>query len=71
MESALAAMNRQDWASLRTFLHPYIHWTTAKGGRLRGRVTVLTMLAAGDIPGIPSDYEIRDGQVYRWTEPQR
>jgi hypothetical protein len=61
-------MGRQDWDRLRAVLHPYMHWTTAGGERLRGRVNVLAMLAARSVPAAPSEYELRDGQIYRWTE---
>jgi hypothetical protein len=66
--AALVAIERQDWDRLRPTLHPYLHWTAADGARLRGRVKVLAMLATSPISAAPSDFEIRDGQIYRWTE---
>jgi hypothetical protein len=69
VEAALEAIERQDWDRLRLVLHPYLHWTSADGARLRGRVNALAMLAASPVSEAPSHLEIRDGQIYRWTEP--
>jgi hypothetical protein len=69
--AALEAIERQDWDRLRLILHPYLHWTAADGVRMRGRVNVQGMLAASPVTEAPSDFEIRDGQIYRWTEPPR
>jgi hypothetical protein len=70
VESALEAMRRRDWDRLLTILHPYIRWSAADGERLRGRRNVLAMLATSSVPAAPSDYELRDEQIYRWTEPR-
>ena len=70
VEAALEAIERQDWDRLRLILHPYLHWTAADGVPMRGRVNVLAMLAASPVSEAPSHFEIRDGQIYRWTEPE-
>ena len=65
----LDALARDDRALLRQLLHPYLHWT--EGGRtVRGRTRVLDHLAAHPAAGPPVSYELRDGQVYRWTGDQ-
>jgi hypothetical protein len=69
VEAALEAIERQDWDRLRLVLHPYLHWTSADGAQLRGRVNVLAMLDASPVSEAPSHLEIRDGQIYRWIEP--
>lgn len=63
---ALGAIERGDATVLRRLLHPYLHWTDG-GVRLRGRVNVLAHLAAHPVTGPPAAYELRDGQIYRWT----
>ena len=43
----------------------YIHWTS--GGRtIRGRNNVFALLASSP-PDVPAGYEVRDGQIYRWS----
>ncbi len=64
--AAHAAMAARDWANLRLMLHPYLHWTEADGGVLRGRNNVLAMLERVDVPAPPSAVGLRDGQIYRW-----
>jgi len=70
VQDVLDALERRDWAALRPLLHPYLHWSDADI-RLRGRTNVLSHLAdrpsAERPPGPPDAYELRDGQVYRWT----
>jgi 16S rRNA G966 N2-methylase RsmD len=68
VEFALEAMGSQDWVRLRTMLHPYVRWTAADGMLLRGRLNVLAMLATSSEQAAPSDYEIRDEQIYRWMQ---
>ncbi|GAA4589429.1 hypothetical protein BJY16_008892 [Actinoplanes octamycinicus] len=64
----LAAAGRDDRPALIQLLHPYLHWT--EGGRtLRGRTNVFARLAAGPPPEPAASYELRDGQIYRWTAP--
>ena len=65
---AAVAQGRPDDAKL--LLHPYLHWTTPAGGTLRGRDTVLALLADLAASGAeltrPALAELRDGQIYRW-----
>ena len=67
-QAAQAAMVERDWDSLRLLLHPYMHWTTADGTRVRGRVKVMELLLT-EPPAVPITVELRDGQIYRWQEP--
>jgi len=62
------ALHRRDAAALRLLLHPYLHWTE-DGRTIRGRNRVLERLTAGSMPAPPASYELRDGQIYRWTAP--
>ena len=53
----------------KLLLHPYLHWTDRDGVRTRGRVKVLALLRSRDSAlEPPSAIELRDDQVYRWTE---
>lgn len=65
---AVAAIEDRDWNRLKLLLHPYLHWTGPDGQTVRGRVRVLGQL--GDCPptGPPAQYELRDGQIYRWVQ---
>ena len=65
---AVAAIADRDWARLRPLLHPYLHWTGPDGQVTRGRAQVLRLLGDGPPAGPPARYELRDGQVYRWTQ---
>ncbi len=67
VEDARRAIAARDWERVRALLHPYLRWTCADGTVVRGRRQVLAMLAGGEAPGPPSAWELRDGQVYRWT----
>ena len=59
----LDAAARDDRAALVRLLHPYMHWT--RGGRtIRGRNRVLADLSE---LSEPAGYELRDGQIYRWS----
>ena len=69
IEIAYAAMVEQDLDRLRLLLHPYLHWTRPDGSLVRGRTKVLAMLDSLDPPARPAAYELRDDQIYRWTEP--
>jgi hypothetical protein len=62
----LAAVERQDRAALKTLLHPYLHWSEPRT-QIRGRTQVFARLAAPPAPVPPDTYELRDGQIYRWT----
>ena len=68
VEGFLAAAGQQDSQRVTLLLHPYLHWTTTEGQTLRGRRRVMERLAAGPPPAPPSSFELRDGQIYRWTE---
>jgi hypothetical protein len=59
-------VERQDRDVLRRVLHPYLHWTE-DGVTVRGRQKVLARLADRPVVCAPASYELRDGQVYRWT----
>ena len=60
------AIERQDWDALRWMLHPYIHWSD-HGEKMRGRSKVMAHLTAHPVAIAPASYELRDGQIYRWT----
>ena len=66
--AACEAMLAQDWDALRLLLHPYLHWTTAEGARVRGRTKVMERLQNAAPPGEPYAVELRGGQIYRWQE---
>ena len=69
VRAAHGAMSERNWDALRLMLHPYLHWTTADGDRLRGRTNVMARLQATAPPTEPIAVELRDGQIYRWQEP--
>jgi hypothetical protein len=64
--SCLDAVAHRDWVTLRAILHPYLHWTEGSV-TIRGRTKVLAHLAEHPVSDRPRSYELRDGQVYRWT----
>jgi hypothetical protein len=66
IDELLRALAARDWPGVRLLLHPYLHWTE-DGTTLRGRNLVLQRLADGPPPAPPGSYELRDGQIYRWT----
>jgi hypothetical protein len=66
VRDAVAAVESRDWDVLKLLLHPYLHCTDG-GVTIRGRVKVLAHLAAAPAVGAPEEYELRDGQIYRWT----
>jgi hypothetical protein len=66
VRTALDAIERRDWERLKPILHPYIHWSD-RGATTRGRTKVLAHLAANPAAVAPTHYELRDGQIYRWT----
>jgi hypothetical protein len=64
--AAWNAMDAGEWDRLQPLLHPYL--TFADGPvRLRGRRGVLEHLRTHPTPRPPSEVEVRDGQIYRWT----
>jgi hypothetical protein len=64
--AAWAAIDAEDWSELKPLLHPYLHFTDGDL-TLRGRNQVLAHLRSHPTPKPPTEVEIRDGQVYRWT----
>jgi hypothetical protein len=66
VRQVVAAIEGRDWETLRRVLHPYLHWTE-DGVTVRGRQKVLARLADRPVVRVPASYELRDGQVYRWT----
>jgi hypothetical protein len=60
----LGAIDDADWQRFKELVHPYVHWTEG-GVTVRGRTRVIEQLAGRPSP--PTSYELRDGQVYRWT----
>jgi hypothetical protein len=66
VDEVVAAARRRDRARLTQLLHPYVHWTTARGTTIRGRTNVLAVLALDPALGRAASVELRDGQVYRW-----
>ena len=65
MSDAVAAIEARDWDALKFLLHPYLRWTSG-GVTIRGRTKVLAHLAATAAVGVPEEYELRDGQIYRF-----
>ena len=65
----IAAVKRRDFTALTPLLHPYLHWTCADGQTIHGRKNVLAHLATTPVAKLPGQYELRDGQIYRWAEP--
>jgi hypothetical protein len=63
------AMLARDWERLRYMLHPYVHWTTADGLRIRGRTKIMLRLQNSEPLEEPVSVELREGQIYRWQEP--
>ena len=67
----LAALDRGDAEATRLALHPYVRWTSPDGTVIFGRRRVLDMLATRGRLEEPLSVQVRDGQIYRWTEPER
>jgi hypothetical protein len=68
VRGALEAAGDGDRDALRLKLHPYVRWELPSGQVVRGRRAVLEMLLQGPPPKPPASIELRDGQIYRWTE---
>ena len=64
--AAWAAMDAGEWGELRPLLHPYVHWRDGTVA-LRGRTNVLRHLQQVPTPRPPTEVEVREGQVYRWS----
>ena len=60
------AAERRDWPQVKLLLHPYLHWIESQHA-IRGRNNVLAHLATGPALRPPASFELRDGQIYRWT----
>ena len=67
IRAVLEDIGRGDWQQLAPRLHPYLHWRTEDGRALRGRRNVLAEVATRPPGSEPSSFELRDGQIYRWT----
>ncbi len=68
VERLLEAVRLRDWDRVQLLLHPYLRWTNTSGTTLRGRKAVMAYLVDAAVTAVPSAYELRDGQVYRWRE---
>ena len=66
IEEVLQAIGYRDWESLRLLLHPYVQWKDS-GTSIRGRTKVMAHLRDLPIVRLPSSWEVRDGQIYRWV----
>ncbi len=62
------AIERRDWDAFTNLLHPYLRWTLPNGQTIRGRRQVLMHLETTPPREQPEQYELRDGQIYRWNE---
>ena len=68
VQRVLDALSAGDAGAIRELVHPYIHFTRSDGRVIRGRSRMLAELH-GTLPAAPASAELRDGQLYRWTEP--
>lgn len=66
MSAVLNAVEADDWTTFAKLVHPYVHWTE-DGVITRGRTRVMALLSGHDGVKPPHDYELRDGQIYRWN----
>ena len=66
---ALDLIAQRDWVAIREVVHPYIRWTRGDGSLVRGRLNLIASVEEGRAPLPPETIELRDGQIYRWTEP--
>jgi hypothetical protein len=64
--AAWAAIDAGAWDEAQALLHPHLHFVD-RGVTLRGRVNVLDHLRSHPTPKPPTEVEVRDGQLYRWT----
>jgi hypothetical protein len=64
--AAWSAMDAGEWGELRPLLHPYLRWRDG-AVELRGRTTVLRHLQQVPRPRPPTEVEVREGQLYRWS----
>jgi hypothetical protein len=68
VSDVLDAIERRDWARLRSLLHPEAHWTTAAEEDLHGAREVIARLSGDPPPAPPSYHETRDGLMIRWID---
>jgi hypothetical protein len=68
VDVVLDAIAHEDWVIVTRYVHPYVHWN-AGGEKLRGRRNVLGLLATSCEVVAPDSWELREGQIYRWTSP--
>ncbi|WP_198347205.1 nuclear transport factor 2 family protein [Nocardia terrae] len=66
VSAVLHTIETGDWAEFAKLVHPYVHWTES-GATTRGRVQVMALLSRHDATKPAHDYELRDGQIYRWN----
>lgn len=66
VSAVLSAVASDDWTAFAKLVHPYVHWTE-DGITTRGRTRVMALLSGHDGVKPASAYELRDGQIYRWT----
>ncbi|MGH3347998.1 MAG: MmcQ/YjbR family DNA-binding protein [Nocardioides sp.] len=59
-------VERQEWGEVRTLLHPQVELAEG-GGVVRGRSQVLTHLREQPRPRPPTEVEVLDGRLHRWT----
>jgi len=64
VRAVLEAVEDQDWALFKELVHPHVHWTQG-GVTIRGRAKVIASLSGPPRPA--TSYELRDGQIYRWS----
>jgi len=61
-----SALDREDWAAARPLAHPDIRVTSGRES-LAGRAALLDRIRDRGPLKPPTEVEIRDGMVYRWT----
>jgi hypothetical protein len=68
VDDFLTGLKARDLARVKLCLHPYLHWVSSDGRTTRGRTNVLALLDVSPVPETPAEYEVGDGQIYRWRE---
>lgn len=66
VSAVLRAVEADDWTAFAKLVHPYVHWTE-DGVTTRGRTRVMALLSGHNGVKPAGSYELRDGQIYRWT----
>ena len=67
IQTALEAISEGDWDEVKLSLHPYLHWTDSEGETHRGRTQVMEWLRTNRTVSPPASFDLRDGQIYRWS----